>query len=118
MEEKSWIAVGEYLDRKFMYEVIALLDKEGIPTKVETSSNFINSAYGQQNTIPDVLYVVEEYALKAKELIDKTYAAEEPALDMSEYEMEELLDITKHSEQWHPSFVEAAKEELKKRKLS
>ena len=113
--ERKWVAVGEYLDRKFMYEVISLLDNASITTRAETSGNFINSAYGQQNMSPDVLFVVEEDAIRAKDLINEAYGSKDAAVNLEEYNLEELKYILQHPDEWHQSFVEAAKIELEKR---
>jgi hypothetical protein len=113
--EKKWVSVGEYLDRKLMYEVISLLDKSDITTRVETSGNFINSAYGQQNMVPDILFVIEEDATKAKELINEVYGKEKDTIILDDYNLEELADIVKNPNEWHQSFLDAAMIELKKR---
>ncbi len=113
--KEDWIALGEYFDKKLLLESIRLLKQEEIPAKVESSRNFLHSAYGTQNMQPDILYVPTALLDKADKLLKAKYPMEQE-INMADYSDEELSDIIDNQEEWHFDFVLSAEKEKKRRK--
>jgi hypothetical protein len=66
--------------------------------------------------LPAILFVTEEDATKAKELINEAYGNEKETINLEDYSLDELADIIQNPTEWHQSFLDAAVIELKKRK--
>lgn len=115
--KEDWIALGEYFDKKLLLESIRLLKQEEIPAKVESSRNFLHSAYGTQNMQPDILYVPTDLLDKADRLLKNQYPSDKQEIDMSDYSDDELADIMENQYEWHADFVLSAEKEQKRRNL-
>lgn len=112
----DWVILGEYLNKEVLVQNEAILKANEITFRVKMPETHLNSAFGQANSQPFIIEVLEDQFELAKELIhdqDDNSSADEVALN--EYDIEELKEIVLNPEEWHRGFVNRATAELNRR---
>ena len=102
-------------ERDKALQIKVLLDKNEVASKINYARNSLEMTYGQDTSNEIQVYVFENELDKAHEIIGNLFDDIEDEMDISDYSVEELKDILLNKDDWHESFVNSAKDELKER---
>lgn len=105
-------------DAKSVSEITTILSKHLIPFKVEDTSKSFDPSFSFNNTSKSILILLDIKDFeKANHVIDKELILNIDEIDKEHFlytfSEEELLDVIKNSEEWHPLDVKLAKKIIK-----
>jgi hypothetical protein len=107
-------------DLESAFEITTILTNKGIPFKVEDTSKNFDASFSMNKADKSIMIFLDPKDFeKANSIIDNELVLNKNEINkehfLYSFSTDELLDVIKNTEEWHPLDVKLAKEILKDR---